>query len=113
MQIVFPHHTDRATARRKLEARLQDLLGQHGHYLTDITQHWEGDRLVFSGTAKGFKASGSVDITDSDVIVAACWAEAEPAIANVAATAVILMADFLIEWGRWLWRRTSACKCGN
>jgi hypothetical protein len=69
MQIVFPHHTDRASARRKLEARLQDLLGQHGHYLTDITQHWEGDRLVFSGTAKGFKASGSIDITDSDVIV--------------------------------------------
>ncbi|MEA2238384.1 MAG: hypothetical protein QOC81_3108 [Thermoanaerobaculia bacterium] len=69
MQIVIPHHTDKASARRKIETRLQDLLGQHGHYLTDITQHWEGDRLVFAGTAKGFKANGSVEITDSDVIV--------------------------------------------
>ncbi len=69
MQIVIPHHTDRASARRKIEARLEDLLGQHGHYLTDITQHWEGDRLIFSGSAKGFKANGSVEVTDSEVIV--------------------------------------------
>ena len=69
MQVIIPHHTDRASARRKIEARLHDLLGQHGHFLSDITQHWEGDRLVFSGTAKGFKANGSVEITDADIIV--------------------------------------------
>jgi Putative polyhydroxyalkanoic acid system protein (PHA_gran_rgn) len=69
MRIVIPHHTDKASARLKIEARLADLLGQHGHYMTDITQHWEGDRLIFSGTAKGFKANGSVEITDSEVIV--------------------------------------------
>jgi putative polyhydroxyalkanoate system protein len=69
MRIIIPHNTDRASARRKIDARLQDLLGQHGHYLNDIEQHWEGDRLVFSGTAKGFKAHGSVEVTDSEVIV--------------------------------------------
>ena len=69
MRIVIPHHTDKASARRKVEARLQDLLGQHGQFLSDITQHWEGDRLVFSGTAKGFKANGSVETTDSEVIL--------------------------------------------
>jgi len=69
MRIVIPHHTDRINARRIIDARLQDLLGQHGHYLSDINQHWEGDRLVFSGSAKGFKANGSVEITDTDVIV--------------------------------------------
>jgi len=69
MRIVIPHQTDKATARGKIEARLEELLGQHGHYLTDINQHWEGDRLVFSGTAKGFKANGSVEITDSEVIL--------------------------------------------
>lgn len=69
MRIVIPHHTDQASARRKIEARAQELLAQHGHYLSDINQHWEGDRLVFSGTAKGFKANGSVEITDSEVIV--------------------------------------------
>ena len=69
MRIVIPHHTDRISARRRIDARLQDLLGQHGHYLSDINQHWEGDRLVFSGSAKGFKANGSVEVTDTDVIV--------------------------------------------
>lgn len=69
MRIAIPHHTDKASARHKIEARLQDLLGQHGHYLNDINQHWEGDRFVFSGTAKGFKANGSIEITDSEVIV--------------------------------------------
>jgi hypothetical protein len=69
MRIVIPHHTDRATARRKVDARLQELVGQHGHYLTHIEQHWEDDRLIFSGTAKGFKAHGSVEITDSEVIL--------------------------------------------
>jgi hypothetical protein len=69
MRIIILHHTDKASARRKLEARLQDLLGQHGHFLSDINQHWEGDRLVFSGTAKGFKANGSVEVTDSEVVL--------------------------------------------
>jgi hypothetical protein len=69
MRIVIPHHTDKADARRKMDARLQDLLGQHGHFLSDIHQHWEGDRLVFSGVAKGFKASGTVEVTESEVIL--------------------------------------------
>jgi len=69
MRIVIPHHTDKAKARITIEARLEELLGQHGHYLSEINQHWEGDRLVFSGTAKGFKANGSVEITDSEVIL--------------------------------------------
>lgn len=69
MHIVIPHHTNKAGARSKIEDRLQELLGQHGHYMTDLTQHWEGDRLVFSGTAKGFKASGSVEVTDTEIVV--------------------------------------------
>jgi hypothetical protein len=69
MQIVITHHTDKASARRKIDARLQELLGQHGHYLSDINQHWEDDRLLFSGSAKGFKVNGSVEITDSEVIL--------------------------------------------
>ena len=69
MRIVIPHHTDKANARQKIEARLQELLGQHGHYLSEINQQWEGDRLVFSGSAKGFKVNGSVEIADSEVIL--------------------------------------------
>lgn len=69
MRITVPHKTDKQTARQKVDARLQQLLGTYGHYLQDVEQRWEGDRLVFSGKAKGFKANGTVEITDSEVII--------------------------------------------
>jgi putative polyhydroxyalkanoic acid system protein len=69
MKITIPHHSDRETARRKIEAKLHELKGQYGHYLNDVEQRWEGDRLVLEGSARGFKANGSVEVTDSEVIV--------------------------------------------
>jgi len=69
MRVTVPHNTDRDTARRKVEARLQQLLAQYSSYLNNVDQRWEGDRLVFSGSARGFKADGTVEITDSEVIV--------------------------------------------
>ncbi len=69
MRIVITHQTDKATARGKVEARIEELLGQHGHYLSEINRQWEGDRLLFSGTAKGFKTNGSIEITDSEVVL--------------------------------------------
>ena len=68
MRVSVPHNTDRDTARRKVEARLKQLLSQYGSYLNGVDQRWEGDRLVFSGSARGFKADGTVEITDSEVI---------------------------------------------
>src|SRR5437773_7403867 len=56
MRVSVPHNTDRDTARRKVEARLKQLLSQYGSYLNGVDQRWEGDRLVFSGSARGFKA---------------------------------------------------------
>lgn len=69
MRVTVPHHTDRSTARAKIDARIAQLLKQYGHYLNDSEHHWEGDTLYFSGSAKGFKANGTAEITDSDVIV--------------------------------------------
>src|SRR5438034_1067099 len=69
MRVIVPHHTDKETARRKINERVTQLFGQYGHYLNESSHQWEGDRLVFSGTAKGFKAGGTVEITDSEVIV--------------------------------------------
>ena len=69
MRVSVPHNTNRDTARRKVEARLQQLLAQYSRYLNGVDQRWEGDRLVFSGSARGFKANGTVEITDSEVIV--------------------------------------------
>jgi putative polyhydroxyalkanoate system protein len=69
MRVTVPHNTDKATARHKVDARLQQLLNQYGTYLNDVDQRWEGDRLVFSGSARGFKANGTLEVTDNDVII--------------------------------------------
>jgi len=39
------------------------------HYLSDVDHRWEGDRLVFSGKAKGFRANGTVEVTEAEVII--------------------------------------------
>jgi hypothetical protein len=69
MHIAVPHHTDKESAKQRIAQRVSQLLAQYGHYLTDAEHHWEGDTLLFSGSARGFKASGSVDVTDTEVIV--------------------------------------------
>lgn len=69
MRIVVPHHTDKESARRKLNERVAELFGQYGHYLTGSSHEWDGDRMLFSGSARGFKANGSIEVTDSDVII--------------------------------------------
>ena len=69
MRISVSHRIDKATVRKRIEERLHQLLGTYGHYLSEVEHRWEGDRLVFSGKAKGMKAHGTVDVTDSEVII--------------------------------------------
>ena len=69
MRVTVPHHTDKETARRKISERIGQLFGQYGHYLSDSSHEWKGDQLVFSGSARGFKTNGTVEITDSEVII--------------------------------------------
>ena len=69
MRVTVPHNTDRESARRKVDARVQQLLSQYGSYLNDVDRRWEGDTLVFSGSARGFKTNGTLEVTDSDVII--------------------------------------------
>jgi putative polyhydroxyalkanoate system protein len=69
MHIAVPHHTTREEARRKIEDRLSNLERQYGHYATDIDKSWDGDRLTFSVKARGMSGSGSLEITDSEVII--------------------------------------------
>ena len=69
MRISVPHKIDKATARKRIEERLHQMLATYGHYLSEVEHRWEGDRLVFSGKAKGMKANGTVDVTDNEVII--------------------------------------------
>src|SRR5262245_26056642 len=69
MKITIPHNTDKETGRRQVEERLRQRMATYGHYLSEHDHRWEGDRLFFSGKAKGMKADGTVEITDNEVII--------------------------------------------
>ncbi|HXG58710.1 MAG TPA: polyhydroxyalkanoic acid system family protein [Thermoanaerobaculia bacterium] len=69
MRITIPHNLSKDEARRRLEQRLGDLVKQFGHYASDLEQHWNGDRMDFGFKAKGISGKGSVEITDSEVII--------------------------------------------
>src|ERR1051326_6413248 len=69
MRVIVLHNTTKEEARKKIDQRLGQLLGQYGHYLSESQTNWCGYRLDFSGKAKGFSASGSVEITETEVIL--------------------------------------------
>jgi hypothetical protein len=69
MRIIVPHNTDKETARRRLTERIAQLFGQYGHYLGDSSHQWSGDTLTFSGSAKGMKVNGTVEVTDRDIMI--------------------------------------------
>ena len=69
MRITVPHNTTRDAARQIVDQKIHQLLGQYGHYLSESQHAWDGHRLTFNGSARGFKASGSLEITESEVIV--------------------------------------------
>ena len=69
MRVTVPHNTNRENARQKVAARVQHLLSQYGGYLSDVDHRWHGDTLVFSGSARGFKTNGTLEVTDSEVII--------------------------------------------
>jgi putative polyhydroxyalkanoate system protein len=69
MRVTVTHNTTKAKARQKVEQRLDSLQSQYGHYASDIQKNWQGDRLDFELKAKGFTGKGTVEVTDTEVII--------------------------------------------
>ncbi|HEX7807459.1 MAG TPA: polyhydroxyalkanoic acid system family protein [Thermoanaerobaculia bacterium] len=69
MRIAVPHRTTKALARTRVEQKIDQLMSQFGGHAEDVTHDWAGDTLHFKGKARGFSISGTVDITDSEVII--------------------------------------------
>ncbi len=69
MRIAVPHNMTRENARKRVEQRLANLLGQFGHQAEDLHHEWTGDTLHFKGKAKGLSVQGTVEITDAAMIV--------------------------------------------
>jgi hypothetical protein len=69
MRIAVPHHTTRDVARKKVEQKLDGLLGQFGGQAEDFSHEWAGNTLRFKGKAKGFKLEGTVEVTEAEIIL--------------------------------------------
>jgi hypothetical protein len=69
LRIEVPHNTTRDKARKIVEQKMKALESQYGHYANDIDHQWQGDTLHFGFKAKGFTGKGTLEITDSGVII--------------------------------------------
>lgn len=69
MRIAVPHNMKKDEARKRVDQRLSSLLGQFGHHAEEMEHEWDGDTLRFKGKAKGLKVHGTVEITDSEILV--------------------------------------------
>ena len=69
MRIAVPHNTSKAAARKRVEGRLGQLLGQFGDRAEDVTHEWSGDTLRFRGKARGLTVEGTLEVTDAAVII--------------------------------------------
>jgi len=69
MHITVPHNTTKENARRIVEKRLDDLQTQYGSFASDIDKNWNGDTLSFEVKARGFTGKGTLQVTDSEVIL--------------------------------------------
>ena len=69
MKIAIPHHTTKEAARKKLQSLSERLLREHGERLENVDQQWNGDQLLVNFKARGFNVKGTVDVTDSEIIL--------------------------------------------
>ena len=69
MHIAVDHKTTKQNARATLERKILQLLAQFGDRAEDVEHHWSGDTLRFKGKARGFTVEGTVEVTDTAVIV--------------------------------------------
>ncbi|HYC62325.1 MAG TPA: polyhydroxyalkanoic acid system family protein [Thermoanaerobaculia bacterium] len=69
MRIAIPHNTIRQDARARVEMKVGGMLSQFGGRADEIEHEWTGDTLRFKGKARGFSVSGTLEVTDSEVVI--------------------------------------------
>ena len=69
MRIAVDHKTTKSNARQIVERKIGQLLAQFGDRAEDVQHEWSGDTLRFKGKARGFTVEGTLEVTDSEVII--------------------------------------------
>ena len=69
MRIAIEHNTTREKARKIVEKRLRDAEKQYGQMASDLDWEWHGDTLHVNVKAKGMHLKGTLEVTDTTVVV--------------------------------------------
>jgi putative polyhydroxyalkanoate system protein len=69
MRIEVEHHTTREKARQIIEKKMEELERQYGQHADSVEKNWAGDLLNFVFKAKGMTGKGTLEVTDTGVIV--------------------------------------------
>ncbi len=65
--VNVPHQLGKQEALERIKSILVKAKEQYGDRLTDLQENWNDDGGTFSFRAMGFKISGSLKVTDTDV----------------------------------------------
>ena len=65
--VSIPHSLGKAEALRRIKSGLGSVRTNYGQVLHSEEETWSGDRLAFRVSALGQRASGNIDVRDSDV----------------------------------------------
>ena len=65
--VVIPHTLGKSEALSRLKHLLDDMKERHGSQVSDLQEHWTQDGGTFSFKAMGFKISGAMAVSDTDV----------------------------------------------
>lgn len=69
MKVAVPHHTTPAKAKKIIEQRLRAAEKQYADKADDLDYQWNGYILHIAAKARGFSLKGTLEITETDVIV--------------------------------------------
>ena len=69
MKLSREHSLTKDEAKGKLDGFLEEMLKAFGSQVPEHNHEWVGDTMKFSGKAKGFSVSGTVQVTDTTVLI--------------------------------------------
>lgn len=67
MNVTVPHQLGRDEALGRLKNLLTDMKQQYGDRVTDLNENWTDAGGTFSFKAMGFKLSGTLNVTDTEM----------------------------------------------
>jgi hypothetical protein len=69
MNITVPHELGKDEALGRIKNLLGDMKQQYGDKVSDVQEHWVDDGGSFSMKAMGFKLSGTLKVTNNEMIL--------------------------------------------